>query len=241
LPPLTALHRARLPVAAAFVFLSATHVPALAVPSPAAVSDSTTRYVIYLHGAILESHGAGAVHPRFGAYEYAAILDSLGARGVVVLSELREENADGEAYSHTVSATVDSLLSAGVPPENVTVIGFSKGGGIAMRACTLIMNESVNYVFMACCPRNMTSWPERKYMGRILAIHETSDTFAGSCRSAILGSSEEDDVAGITYEELEIDTGLEHGAFYRPLGEWLEPALEWAFCRDLTRGARVNQ
>ena len=233
MPPMTAAHRAALLLAAAFVFLSAAHVPAPAAPSSAAVPDSTTRYVIYLHGAILESQGAGAVHPRFGAYEYAAILDSLAARGVAVLSELREENADGEACARSVSATVDSLLSAGVPPENVTVIGFSKGGGIAMRACTLIRNERVNYVFMACCPRNMTSWPERQYVGRILAIHETSDTFAGSCRSAILGSSEEDDVPGVTYEELEIDTGLEHGAFYRPLEDWLGPALEWAFVREV--------
>lgn len=202
------------------------------------------RYVIYLHGAILESRGANAVHPEYGRYEYAAILDSMARRGAVVLSELREQGTDGAAYAARVAAWVDTLLSSGVPPEHVTVMGFSKGGGIAMRASSLISNGRVNYVFMACCPREMAEWPEVKYRGRILSIHESSDTFAGSCRRAVLGAADVDAGAAVratieeerqaragrqvAYEELEISTGLKHGAFYRPLDEWLDPAMQWA-------------
>ncbi|MBD3349363.1 MAG: alpha/beta hydrolase [Candidatus Eisenbacteria bacterium] len=200
-----------------------------ALSGPPESAEPEARYVIYLHGAILETEGAEAVHPRFGRYEYHSILDSLASRGAVVLSELRGAGTDGEAYATTVEGWVDSLASLGVPPDHVTVLGFSKGGGIAMRACSLIADERVNYVFMACCPRGMTEWPEPAFRGRILSIYEASDAFAGSCRGAVLGGPGRaaDGAFGVVFREIEVDTGREHGAFYRPIPEWLDPAVAW--------------
>ena len=218
---------------------------------PDTVEPSAT-YVIYLHGAILESEGPEAVHPDFGRYEYAAILDAMASSGVIVLSDLREAGTDGAEYAAVVASWVDSLLSEGVAPERVTVIGFSKGGGIAMRACSDIGNERINYVFMACCPRRMKNWPDERYAGRVLCIYEASDTYAGSCRGAVLGASGDsgafpkrggsaegggDGTALVVYEELEIDTGLKHGAFYRPLDVWLGPAIDWAVS-EMSRAGR---
>jgi len=43
--------------------------------------DPRARYLIFLHGRIVEDEGARPTHPDFGVYEYAAILDALAARG----------------------------------------------------------------------------------------------------------------------------------------------------------------
>ena len=45
-------------------------------------AQAEPRYVIYLHGRIVEDSGSRRpTDPAFGTYEYDAILDSLRARG----------------------------------------------------------------------------------------------------------------------------------------------------------------
>ena len=49
-------------------------------------AQAESRYVIYLHGRIVEDSGSRRpTDPAFGTYEYDAILDSLGGAGFVVL------------------------------------------------------------------------------------------------------------------------------------------------------------
>ncbi len=203
-------------------------VPGSVLDAPPEHPSPDAHYLIYLHGAILESEGPDAVHPRFGRYEYSAILDSLAVRGLVVISQLRAQGADPIDYSKSTAEWVNTMIREGVPPEHITVAGFSKGGGIAMDICRRLSNPGVNYVFMACCPRAMQDWPEADYRGRILSIYEKSDDFAGSCREAILGSADAPTPEGIVFKEIEIDTGLEHGAFYRPRPVWVDPVVGWA-------------
>lgn len=216
------------PPAAADVATGRLVVPGVVLDALPEQPSPDARYLIYLHGAILETEGLAAVHPRFGKYEYASILDSLAIRGLVVISELRAEGADPLDYAKKMADWVNTLLRAGVPPEHITVVGFSKGGGIAMSVCERLSNERLNFVFMACCPRAMKEWPAAPYKGRILSIYEASDEFAGSCRDAILASGQEDQRDGIVFEELELSTGWEHGTFYRPRSEWIDPVVGWA-------------
>jgi pimeloyl-ACP methyl ester carboxylesterase len=185
--------------------------------------DPDARYLFYLHGAIVEDEGPEAVHPVFGPYRYVAILDSLAAAGLTVLSEVRPAGTDGRAYARKITAEVDTLLAAGVPPSHITVAGFSKGGGIAISVSSLLANDRVNFVFMAACPRAMRDWPDLQLSGRILSIYEESDDFAGSCGDAFAASS-----LPFTHKEIEIALGGAHGAFYRPHAEWIRPVVEWA-------------
>ena len=184
--------------------------------------DPGARYLIYLHGAIIETQGVRPTHPRFGVYEYREILEVLAGRGFVVISEARPAGTDGTVYAAKVVGQVEALLAAGVPPEHVTVVGFSKGGGIAITASSLLANDRLNFVFMGACGPWYESRPEIVPRGRLLGLREASDELVGPCETLF------DRAAGGERREVITELGGGHGAFYRPNPEWVEPVVEWA-------------
>jgi len=185
--------------------------------------DPDARYLIYLHGAIIERAGVRPTHPQFGVYEYQQILEVFAERGFVVISEARPSGTDGTAYAATVVDQGRALLAAGVPPEHVTVVGFSKGGGIAITASSLLAEDKINFVFMGACGRWLDSRPEIVPHGRLLALREASDELVGTCE-AIFDRS----VGPGEQKEIVLELGGGHGAFYRPQPEWVDPVVEWA-------------
>ena len=108
--------------------------------------DHKSKYIFYLHGRIVEEQGANAVSGVYGVYEYVKILEALKNRGFNVISEVRPRDTDPEKYIIKVSAQIDSLLKAKVPPQNITVIGASKGGYIAILLSSKLNNDKINYV-----------------------------------------------------------------------------------------------
>jgi hypothetical protein len=186
---------------------------------PAVEAGEASPVVIYLHGRIIEDQGPAAVSPEFGAYEYHAILDSLRAAGLVVLGEVRPRGTDMDRYAERVAAQVDSLLGAGVPPAGVAVIGFSKGGGIAMRASARLRRTDLTFVFLASCGGGD---PGLVVAGRILSVYEESDSLGRSCGPLFARARR-----GSVHSERQIRTGKGHGAFYRPRPEWLAPVRAW--------------
>jgi hypothetical protein len=183
------------------------------------------KYMFYLHGKIIENKGPRAVDSvnGYGAYKYYDILDSLKNHGFVVISEARAKNTDVKEYALKIKKQIDSLLKLGKNPKDITVIGASKGASIAMYVSTYLKNTSVNYVFMAACYESgPESDPEINFYGNILSIYEKSDQ-AGSCVDFKIKSQ------GISnYKEIAINTGLRHGFLYKPIPEWLNPAIRWA-------------
>ncbi len=184
--------------------------------------DTDREHLFYLHGAIIETEGRRPTHPEFGVYEYDAILDSLTARGFVVISEARERGTDGKAYAGTLAAQIDSLLHAGLPPQRISVVGFSKGGGIAVWAASLLQNPDIDFIFLATCVNWIERWPTIELKGRILSIYEASDPVAGSCSELFAKC----DVVPEPVE-LELHVGGGHGAFYQPRKAWLDPVADW--------------
>ncbi len=91
------------------------------------VIDPDGRYLIYLHGAIIERAGVRPTHPKFGVYEYQKVLEAFAERGFLVISEARPDGTDGMLYAATVADQVGALMNGGVSPEHITVVGFSKG------------------------------------------------------------------------------------------------------------------
>lgn len=175
--------------------------------------------VIYLHGRIIEDQGPAAVSPEFGAYGYHAILDSLRASGFQVLSDLRPRGAGMDESAARVARQVDSLLKAGVTPARIAIVGFSKGGGIAMLASARLRRSDITFVFMASCGEANA---ELDLRGRLLSIYEESDPLGRSC-SAVFARTPKESV----HAEHQIATGLKHGAFYEARPEWLEPVRAW--------------
>jgi hypothetical protein len=185
--------------------------------------DASARYLFYLHGRIIEQKGVRPTHPKFGVYEYQEILEAFADLGFVVISEVRPSGADVPIWADRVAGHVKKLTGAGVPPEHITVVGFSKGGVIAIFASAALAEDRLNFVFMGACGPWLKGKPDLVPHGRILALRESSDNLVGSCSKLFdRGDAEGDRREVVTH------LGGGHGAYYRPRPEWVDEVVGWA-------------
>lgn len=194
----------------------------LAFIGGAAAASEADPLVYYLHGSIVEGDDPRPVHDRWGVYDYPFVVEALGSQGATVVSEHRAADTDVNEYANGLAAEIKEQIASGVPPQNITVVGFSKGGAIAILVSGLLDEPDVRFVFLAACANWLTLHPDIVPKGRILSIIEKSDRLGGSCdsfaaRNENLGS----------YREISISTGKEHGAFYLPRAVWIDPLLAW--------------
>lgn len=186
--------------------------------------DAKGRYLFYLHGLIIENEGVRPTSPRFGVYEYEEILETFQRKGFIVISEPRPKGTDPEQYAAKVVEQIKRLLKAGVPPENITVVGASRGGGIAIIASTRLKNRRVKFAIMAACG----DWDVYKKVGidlwgSILSVYDADDDMAGTCSDFFRKST------GISKKkEVVLKLSLGHGILYRPLKEWVDLVTAWA-------------
>lgn len=182
-----------------------------------------SRYLYYLHGKIIEDLGPAGVSPRFGAYDYPGIVRAFERGGFTVISEVRPKDTDPSTYADKIVGDVRNRLAAGIPAANITIVGASKGSVIAMLASTRLQVDGIHYIFLANC----NDWMERtfapRFTGHVLSIYEASDDIGQSCRLIAERSP-----AIKRFEEIRLETRLGHGFVYRPLPEWVGPAMVWA-------------
>ena len=185
--------------------------------------DPSARYLLYLHGRIIEEKGVRPTHPKFGVYEYQEILETFADLGFVVISEVRSSGADVPTWAERAVRQVRRLIDGGVPPEQITVVGFSKGGVIAIFASAELANDRVNFVFMGACGPWLKEKPDLVSHGRLLALRDASDKLVGSCTKLFDRSDAEAD-----RREAVTHLGGGHGAYYRPQPEWVDEIVTWA-------------
>jgi acetyl esterase/lipase len=183
--------------------------------------DPRQEYLIYLHGRIIEEEGLRPTSPQFGVYEYEKILADFAGRGFVVISEPRPRNTDPGAYADKVVGQVRALRRAGVPPEHIAVVGFSKGGGIALLTASRLGEPKVNFVILAGCSDGTPPEIARHLQGRILSMFDASDDRATSCKNAFAQAK-----GPLVQQEVVLKLGTGHGAFYRP-GDWMDRVVRW--------------
>jgi hypothetical protein len=203
-----------------------------ATPSPAQRGSILTdvparprpgaRYLIYLHARIVEEKGRRPSDERFGTYEYPQILDALAASGAEVIAEQRPRGTDFRAFGSHVADQVRRLVAAGVPAGRIAVVGFSKGGAIAIVASARLRDPRVAFVLLGACGDWVTGRDDVDVRGRILSIYEASDELGTSCEPLFAQASDPGE-----HREIRIATGFGHGAFYRPRREWLAPLFQW--------------
>jgi hypothetical protein len=185
--------------------------------------DAGARYLFYLHGLIVENYGIRPTSPEHGVYEYEQILDTLAGKGFIVISEPRPKGTVVTEYAAKVAGQVNRLLKAGVPPGHITVVGASRGGGIAIAVSSQLRNKNLNFVIMAACGNSdiyKTFQPD--LWGNVLSIYDYKDT-VGPCGSFF------DKSTGLNrHREIVVRLGIGHGLLYRPLKEWVDPVVEWA-------------
>jgi hypothetical protein len=191
--------------------------------APPQSASPQSDYILYLHGRIIETEGIRPTHPRFGIYEYEAVLRALAANGASVISEVRPEDTEAGAYAHRLVSQIESLIAAGASAERITVVGFSKGGAIAAIAASRVEIEGLRFVFQGTCGPWMKGHRGIDLRGEALSIFEASDEVAGSCREIFMQSPRLRE-----WKEVRINIGGGHGAFYRPDPAWVEPVLAWS-------------
>jgi hypothetical protein len=190
--------------------------------------DPTKHYLFYLHGKIIEDQGLPAISPDYGEYEYRAILQKLAGYGFVVISEPRAADTDGIAYAKKVAGQAQSLMDGGVPAANITIVGASKGAGIVVYASHYIDNPDMNFVIMSIChPDTVRSFIQEHIwlVGNVLSIYDSIDELAGSCQKLFDYSGGK----GLSrHDEIVLHVGTGHGILFKPLDEWVLPAVRWA-------------
>jgi hypothetical protein len=181
------------------------------------------RYLFYLHGRIIEEQGVRPTSPQHGVYEYEQILETFRDAGFVVISEARAKNTDPERYAEKVVAQIKNLLKAQLPPDQITVVGASKGAVISMLVSTYLKNREVNFVLLASCNDDMFKRFDINLWGNVLSIYDVKDEYGQSCQKFF------DKATGLNkHKEIEVRLGIGHGLLYRPIKEWIEPTIEWA-------------
>lgn len=183
------------------------------------------KYIFFLHNRFLEEHSLEDEHPEYGRTEYLEIINEFRKNGFKVISEQRKGNVNARDYGLSVASQIDSLLKSGIDPRKITVIGTSKGGYIAQYVSTFANNPDLNFVFVASFMHgDIQNIPEINYCGNVLTIYEKSDPAGVSALERKRTSTCE-----IKYfKEIELNTGMRHGFLFKPLQEWIEPAIKWA-------------
>lgn len=184
--------------------------------------DPNASYVFYSHGFIVEGDNPRPEHPKWGVYDFPDVVLGLSDPSFQLIAYHRAKNTDPDAFASKLVDDVHALMRAGVTPQRITLIGFSRGGAITIQVSSQLAREDLNFVILAGCGTYLESKPELKLHGTVYSVREVSDHLVGSCKTLVERSP-----GVIGFSELVIDTGKEHGAFYQPRPEWIDPVKSW--------------
>lgn len=186
------------------------------------------KYVYYLHGRIIEIQGRNAISEEFGKYEFDDIVEALKDSNTIIIAEVRTENVEYFQYATKVSKEIDSLVDLGIKPEDITVIGASKGAIIASNISSINLN-SINYIFLAGNNTFQEENNDWKFHGQVLCFYDDSDSIAGKNYDYWKNKRN----FTTKFEQIKIDKKLGHGFLYKPYNEWVEPSKKWIQNQEL--------
>lgn len=189
-------------------------------------SETEKDYIFFIHNKFLEENPDGTFADKYNVtVDYKGILQSFKNDGFVVFSEKRSPKANERAFANKVVSQIDSLISKGVQPNHITVIGTSKGGYIAQFVSTFAKNPDLNFVFIGSFQdTDIEEIPAIQFCGNILTIYEKSDIFGVSA----IRRKETSKLKINRFKEIELNTGLKHGFLYIASDEWIKPCKMWA-------------
>ena len=185
-------------------------------------------YVFYSHGFIVEGTNPIPENPKWGVYDFPAIKLALADGNHNLIAYHREKGTDPQKFAKLLAKDAINLIENGVKPNNITFVGFSRGGAITVLTSNYLALDDVNFVILAGCGRLIKNSSSVKIYGNVYSMFETSDS-VGSCQFLADRSG---DVQSFT--ESSISTGKDHGAFYKPLSEWIVPVKAWIKSRPGT-------
>lgn len=183
-------------------------------------------YIFFLHNKFLEENPESTFSKEYNVkVEYNEILESFRKDGFIVFSEKRQPQTIVIDYAKKVVLQIDSLILSGIKPEQITVIGTSKGGYIAQFVSTFAQNPELNFVFIGCFQKSdIEEIREINFCGNILTIYDKSDYYGVSA----IDRKETSKLKVSRFKEIELNTGLRHGFLYVASDKWLKPCKMWA-------------
>ncbi len=134
----------------------------------------------------------------------------------------REKDTQVKPYAEKIASQIIKPLAKGVPPENITIIGASKGGIIAAYTSTMLREEGINYVYLAGLFKKYLVDEDLKLSGNVLSIHDQSDKL-GITPLKYFQRSE----GFRTFKTITLKLGKGHGIIYKPYREWINPLIKW--------------
>ncbi|GIU51238.1 hypothetical protein TUM4438_40170 [Shewanella sairae] len=180
------------------------------------------KYVFYSHGFIVEGTNPTPKNERWGVYEFPAIKKSLADSQYNLIAYHRPKGTDPFVHAKSLANDVRKLLKKGVEANHITIMGFSRGAFITSLTSHYLEKTPVNTVLLAGCGRIVSNkYSDIKMNGAFLSIYETTDG-AVTCEKLKNRSPQL-----TSFDEISITTGEEHGAFYRPIHEWVVPVKQW--------------
>lgn len=192
--------------------------------------DPKALYIVYMHGAWPETHARDEPHPRRGPFRYDDIVKGFAQRGFEVISELRTKPTNPRTFARLTRGKVETLITLGVPAKNITIVGFSKGGEMALIIGSKLRQQEANFAILAGCAKGRSRQSYEKILatdaatlrGRYLSLYDQAERVAGSCKEAFAKTN----VATLTEELLTVGKG--HGTFYEANPVWLDRVAAFA-------------
>ncbi|MFT5698567.1 MAG: hypothetical protein ACI8ZB_001422 [Desulforhopalus sp.] len=184
--------------------------------------DNSKKYLFYLHGLIVEEAGIRPKSEEHGYYEYELIIKAFARQGFVVVSEARPQGTQVKPYAEIIVSQVKTLLVAGVPAENITIAGASKGGIIAAYISNMLQDKEIHYIFLAGLFEKCLVDDNLSLYGQVLSIHDRSDKLSITPDLYFERSEGQG-----TFKKVILNLDLGHGLIYQPHPEWMQPIIEW--------------
>lgn len=200
------------------LFSTSVHAAAPGYAMPATI-DPKAAYLVFHHNYYVETKGVD------GDCKYYDILKAFTYKGYTVISEIRPKDVSVIEYGKKAAADVRKLLAGGVPPENITIAGHSKGGVITLRVAAELAQPKVKYVVMAGCGIKglEKGYPDFSLLkGNFLSVYASSDKVAASCGPEFIRTRD-----GFTGKEIALNNPAGHQLFFTPADVWLEPLSGW--------------
>ena len=183
--------------------------------------EPNAKYVFYSHGYIVEGDNPKPVHKSWGVYDFPLIKDAIAELEVNVIAYHREAKTNPFDFAKKLARDAERLIEAGVKPNNITFLGFSRGGAITALTSNELKRNDVNFILLAACAGLVKSQENLQVYGHVRSIVETTDE-VGSCKFLIDRSPQVQ-----SFNEIFITTGKSHGAFYVPRDAWIKPVNDW--------------
>ena len=165
-----------------------------------------------------------AVSEYYGRYEYQKILDTLASNGFNVIAEVRPKDTKEEEYAAKLKNQIKELIKAGVPQENVTVVGASLGAYIAIETAKILKKKNVKFALLGLCSKYAIGYYAKfkgKLRGDFLSIYEASDE-KKSCKTIFTPLNK-----NAKFNEVQLKMGNSHAFLYKPFDEWVLPLTQW--------------